>query len=507
MTSSEPASDGGGAETTTAGRPPAVIAAGHLHPGMLFLRLLDGLRQGVPLAVLALLTGELFLLVIGATYFVLAMAYALARYVTFEYRLTDDELITTEGILQRQERRIPINRIQDLSFESTIVRRVFGLVVVSVETASSHGAEARLDSLSRRHAERLRETLLRARAEHGGAVAPAVPPQETELYRATPGDLFVLGLTDNRIGVILAALFGLWELAGQFGLAEAVTGAVGRVTSYLGSAHWSLVVALLAAASFAALLGGWVVSIAASYLLFFDFRLTLRNDVFQRRYGLLTTRAASLPRRKIQRVLLEQPFLRRLLQLIVLRADSAGSGMDPQQQTRGGRDVVAPLGERWRVEALVPVLLPGMEPWRLQWIRVSPRVVVRIFTKGAVACAVVLALGLPALGAPALLALLLLPLSWLIGVLSYRNLAYAEAEGHVALRWGVLGRYRALVPLRKLQAVVVRRTPLDRALRLASLTVYVAGGSPTTLSNLPGEEAREVQDRLVRRAAESPFVW
>ena len=75
------------------------------------------------------------------------------------------------------------------------------------------------------------------------------------------------------------------------------------------------------------------------------------------------------------------------------------------------------------------------------------------------------------------------------------------------MRWGILGRYRAIVPLQKVQAVVIHRNPLERMLGLARLTVYVAGGSPSTMSNLPSGEAMRLRDDLASQAASSHFVW
>ncbi len=489
--------------------PAQVVAAGHLHPGMLFLRFLDGLRQSLLPLLIAVLSQQPWLLVAVGMYFVLGMAYALARFVTFEYRLTTEELITTEGILHRQERRIPINRIQDVSFESTLVRRMCGLVVVAIETASSQGSEARLDSLSRTAAERLRNALYELRHLQPGASAADVPPppQELLLLRSTPGDLFLLGLTDNRIGVILASLFGAYEVAYEFGLADRVGGVFGAFAAWLSEVHWALLVGVLAAVFFVILLGGWLASIGASFLMFWNFHLTLRDDVLTRRYGLFTTRAASLPRRRVQRVTVEQSFLRRLFGLAVLRADSAGSGMDPGQEARGGRDVVVPLSDRQRIEPLVPVLLPGVELWRLRFRRVSRKVVLRITAKGGLFAAILAGMLWPAVHAYALLVLLLVPVAWGIGVLSFHNLGYTEPDGHLALRWGILGRYRALVPLRKVQGLVTRATPVDRLLGLRSLTVYVAGGSPTHLPNLPRDEAMALRTRLAKGAAAARFEW
>ncbi len=498
MTSSEP-------ELLDPEQQEVVLAAGHLHPGMLFLRMLDGFRQALLPVILGIVTQQLWLGFVAVGFFLLAMVYALARYLTFQYRLTSEELVTREGILHRQERRIPVNRIQDLNFESTLVRRMVGLVVVSVETASGQGSEAKLDSLSRQDAELLREALQRCRS--GPSKEDLPEPEETLLYRASASDLTLLGLTNNRLGAIIFAFFGILELADQFGMSDRVGGVATSLYERLALFSPPLMVAIFAAVLFLVLLAGWFLSIMASFVMFHGFTLTLREDVLQRRFGLITTRAQTLPRKKVQRVILGQPLLRRLMRMMVLRADSAGSGMDEKQEARGGRDIIAPLTSARIGESLVPWLLPGFDLGQFAWRQVSPRVVLRIFLKGVLWCLIGIVATAPMVGLWSLLALTVLPLAWLIGFLSYQNLAYARAPDHFGFRWGILGRYRAVVPLRKVQGAVLRAGPLERLLGLASLTVYVAGGSATTQMNLPREEAEQLKIEIARYAAHSLFVW
>src|SRR5690606_12903444 len=212
MTSSEP--------TTAVSRAP-VLAQGHLHPGTLFLRLVEALRQSILPIVIAILAQAPLLAVATALFLLLGLAFAVVSYVTFRYRLTAEELITTEGILHRQERRIPVDRIQDLSFESTLLRRMLGLVVAQVETASGQGSEAKLVSLPQRDAAQLRDVLYALR----GRTAPAAgaAPAEQVLFRSTGGELTLLGLTNNRIGAVLLAVLGFLELSDELGFGAAVT--------------------------------------------------------------------------------------------------------------------------------------------------------------------------------------------------------------------------------------------------------------------------------------------
>ncbi len=496
--------------------PIVVLAKGHLHPAILLLRLLDAGRQ----AVFPLLLGiaiQRWFLVLAIVLFVLQLGYSLARYLTLEYTLTQDELRVREGLLERQERRIPLDRIQDLGFESTILRRVLGLVVVLVETASGRGVEARLDALSRADADHLREVLLAARrnlslatvVERGAAgepttPAPVLPPPfepEWVVHRSTTGALLLRGLTDLRLSAFVVTGFAALQFADQLGFAVQMKGIARGFRDWLG--HFSpVVLALLLLAMLLAVIGFGVVTATLGNLVqFHGFVLTLRNDVLQRRFGLLTTRQKTLPRARIQRVTIEQPWLRRLLGFAVVKADSAGGTRNEGDDTAGGWDVVVPLLRLPTADALLPALLPGLERSSFGWQRGSPRLIVRTTLQGVLLAALAVPLLWLATGSSALFALLIVPLWTLLGLLIWRNLGFALGGEFFALQHGVIGRYVAYVPTAKVQAVVVQQGPIAQLLGLAELTVYVAGGSPTRLPDLMLGDARRVAAAIGDRAA------
>ncbi len=506
MTSSESA-PGSADGAATPRRSVTVLAEGHLHPGMLFLRFVDGLRQSILPVLVAFFAGQAWLAIASLVLLVLSLVHAVIRFVTFRYRLTTEELVTTEGIFERQERRIPVDRIQDLGFESTVLRRLFGLVVVSVETASGQGAEARLDSLSRRHAEHLRSVLHALRGRTGPAVDQA--PSGILLHRASVGELVLLGLSNNRLGAILLGLVGAFELLDQVGLGERFGSFAGGVAQNLADAG-SLMFALLALGGmFVALLGGWAVSVVGSLVLYHGFRLTERDEVFQRRYGLLTTRVQNLPRRKVQRVLLEAAPLRRLFGVVVVRADSAGSSStDGAGEAGGSRDVLVPLCARATANRLLPRLLEGLPSRPLRWRRVSRKIVSRMTMRGVLLAVPMAAVTWPLFGGAVASSAVLLPImTFGLGLAAYANQGYALLPAHVAVRFGVLARHQAYVPFRKVQGVVLRAGPIERRLGIARLVFFVAGGSPTVLAYLPRETADRLARDLANAAARSRFEW
>ena len=120
---------------------------------------------------------------------------------------------------------------------------------------------------------------------------------------------------------------------------------------------------------------------------FHGFNLRLRGDVLQRRFGLLTTRQKTLPRARIQRVTIEQTWLRRLLGYAVVKADSAGGSRSDGQDATGGWDVVVPLARTNDAHALLPAMLPGVERETFSWRRGSPRLIARTAAQGVLLAA------------------------------------------------------------------------------------------------------------------------
>ena len=81
------------------------------------------------------------------------------RFLTFRYRLEEDEIVVRSGLLSRRERRVPYDRIQNIDLVRNPLHRLFGVAVARLETASGGRPEAILDALSmeaiselRRHA-------------------------------------------------------------------------------------------------------------------------------------------------------------------------------------------------------------------------------------------------------------------------------------------------------------------------------------------------------------------
>jgi putative membrane protein len=501
----------------------ASVFEGRLHPLTIAFGFLKAARGIIYLVPLLLVGNKIWGFIALISIITSTIVTSLARYFSFSYRIEGNELITQQGILERKQRSIPLERIQEIRVEQGVLHRVFDVVDAKIETGGGEGAEASLSVLSRAEVERLRQTVFerasKIRAEAGAGTVEelvAATPERVVIRRLGLKDLLLIGLTTNYIISALALAGALWNFADDF-LQDSFYRRAGE-TIYRESLRFFMreaapAIALAVAAALAVILIGLVVSTIAAIVRFYGFTLSLSGEDLHRRYGLLTRRSSSLPRRRIQVLKIEEKLFRRLFGLATLRADTSGGQRD-NEDDESGRDVLLPITRRAAVDGLLTSFFPDFDAGRVEgaeWRRVSRLAIRRGMVEGAVYCALAAAIlfGVYWLLA-ALWPLALLPLVYFISVANYRNLGYAMSERYFCARRGWAGRSTHIVPIDKIQAVEIHQSPIDRRLGLATLSVDTAGqaytGGGPQIGNLPVDEARAIAGALAHRASVTRYI-
>ncbi|HKQ73034.1 MAG TPA: PH domain-containing protein [Blastocatellia bacterium] len=503
----------------------ASIFEGRLHPLTIAFSLLKAAKGIIPALPVLLFSNKIQSFMLLTAIVGTSIATSLARYFSFTYRIEGNELITQQGILGRKQRSIPLERIQEIRVEQGVLHRVFDVVDAKIETGGGGGAEASLSVLSRAEVERLRRTVFEHAAkirtdsgfEDQSVEAPvAAAPERVVIRRLGLKDLILIGLTTNHIISALALAGALWNFAedllpGNFYQRAGET--LYRESSRFFMRDTALVIALAVAGALAVILIGVIFSTIAAIIRFYGFTLSLSGEDLHRRYGLLTRRSSSLPRRRIQVLKIEEKLFRRMFGLATLRADTSGSHRDNEDDD-SGRDVLLPITRRGAVNPLLTIFFPDFDAGQtesVEWRRVSRIAIRRGVIKGAVFCALAAASLFAAhWRLAALWPLALLPLVYFISVANYRNLGYALSERYFCARRGWVGRSTHIVPINKVQAVEVRQSPFDRRLGLATLSVDTAGqaytGGGPQISNLPLDEARAIANTIAHKASATHYI-
>jgi putative membrane protein len=470
-----------------------------LHPGTIFLRFIKEAPQTILALPAALafssrsgLTGALYLAAgLGAA--LLVVKWLVWR--RFRYGVGAAEIVIESGILHRNRRSIPFDRVQDVDIERTFLARLFGLAKVRIETGAGGKDEGLLDSVSLAEANRLREAVRagRAGAVQASSVQAAEAPAAQRLFAMDPPRLILFGLFNFSL-VYIAGLFALLQTFDRvlpFDIYDPARW-IGLVDEYL-PARWTFgaIAAVLLVAAALGAVAGVVRTVARDY----GFRLSLEGDRLRREQGLFTRKEAVIARRRVQLAEVSGGPVRGLFGWSGLSFQTLGAGTD-----RGGHQSAAPFATRSEIEAVLAEVAPLRLPPPPELVQVSRRHILRSVAGTllpALAAIAALSYWLPF--APALLALL--PLLVAGAALERRHHRYAITDDLLFVSRGVWRRRLWLIPLRNVQSLSLSRGLLQRRLGLATLAIDTAGASTINaprIVDLRGEAAEALAREISR---------
>nr|WP_245197146.1 PH domain-containing protein [Sphingomonas jejuensis] len=424
----------------------------------------------------------------------------------FRYTIGDDALVIEQGVISRQRRVIPFERVQDIDVERGPIARATGTALVKVETGGGGKDEGTLDVVTLAEVERLRAAI---RGWRGAA--PATDAAATEVA-ASPPDQLIYAMPISRVVLSGVLGFSLVSIAVIFGALQYVEPLVEGtrydvydfIREQVGSrridpreaatgARMLATAAFVASLVGAALVLGFVTGIVLALLRDFGFRLSWSGAAFRVRRGLLTIREVQVPRGRVQRVILKAPLLLRLMKYRRVELGTIGGASE-----MGGSHVVAPLARSEEINRITDLLHLDAAPagWRrghgLMVLQRSGRLLTAMLTP-MVVLGVLVPWTLP------LVPVVLIPIL-AVGWLAWRGERHAIEQGALHVRNGILGIRHVIVPMRRIQSVTIRRGWIERAIGLSSVIVDVAGASTYTVpvvSGLVPDDARRLAAALL----------
>ena len=293
------------------------------------------------------IAGVILLLVL----IVVAYQYAAWRRFGFGFD-ADGDLRVDSGVLQRNERRVQLSRLQAVDVVQPWVARLTGMAAVRVEVAGAGESHVTLAFLTMPDAERLRDEMLGRRTAAATGVDPAAsvaPPPEEVLTRVETSDLMLSMLL--RLSTVV-----LFSISGFF-----------LVITFMTEGGGALGLAVLTG-------GVPVFGIVNEYLRFHGFTVARSPDGLRLRHGLLQTTSNTVPPGRVQAVGFEEPWLWRRLGWVRVRLNLGGS-VGTEDSPSG--TVLLPVTSWDTALRVVSQVLPGVDvmnvplepaPRRARWL-------------------------------------------------------------------------------------------------------------------------------------------
>ena len=469
-----------------------------------------------------------------------AFIYAIVRQRVYNYRFTEKELVVRDGLVTRNVRHIPYDRVHNVALVRNPIHRLLGVTSARIETAAGGKPEALLCVLSLEAAEELRFHTLGEGREAAATGTPTSALVEMPLLQVPDRELARLGLISNRGLIVAAAVAGLLSRGGWWdsdwvkaqdwlsvyrGTRAEAPGWIAWVIEP-GSLIANVVMGVALILLLLVLLR--LLSMAWYLVMYRGFTLRRRGEDLQAEYGLFTHVSSLIPAHRIQLVtvsvtLLHRCFGRASIDLETAGASEAGSAMSEQLAASGAKNTrqwLAPIVEAERVAELVRKVMPEVDLEAVEWKPIEARAVRRIVRRVAIVLAPVTA------GIAAMVAFTPIPLSgwhglwlppvaltvaWLAARRWVRRAGYALTEDAIFFRSGWLGYQISVVRFVNIQTASMRQSPFDRRNSMASIAVDTAGagrfGHRIQIPYLDVELAESMLTRLYAETCTTEFRW
>ncbi len=440
------------------------------------------------------------------------------QYLSYRYQIGADAITVRSGLLSRNRREIPFARIHNVEVRQNPLHRLFGVAELRLESAGGVRPEAEMRVLRLDQALAL-EQLVRQRGQAPQAAADDQPQavatdddaQDRVLLRLSSWDVLRMGLLSNRGWALAVAAFGLlFQTVPRPVMDDAIQRGGRQAFGFVSHLHPGTTGALLLAAS--VLLLGWlalrVLSVALTVLRYHGFTLSERERRLTVATGLLSRTRSSVARRRIQAWTLRESTLHRWFGLRQLRIDSAAGG--PSRDDDRALRELAPLAPAATCDGLVQHLLPQLHWPPPQWQPVRQRGWWRLALGSLLLVPLLAAAAYWRWGTFGLAVLAWLPVALLAAHRQMARMGWYLDDHFVAVRGGWWKRWWRWAELDKVQALRLRRTPLDKLLGTASLQLDTAGAHgdvALTLNYLPQARAQQLMEQLAHALARRELRW
>ncbi|MDR0885985.1 MAG: PH domain-containing protein [Clostridiales Family XIII bacterium] len=307
---------------------------------------------------------------IVSIYIIILVVYSLKSYQKMSYIMYDTQIVFKKGIVIKNEKRVPYNKINSVNLSAKLTDRIFSLMEVSINTAGgSSGSDVVIPGLNQQVAEAMKNDLMRRKAGvddsstsenisdvHSNAYSDVhadlpfqagITPISTATsdvahetmygtsYGAAQGsapqnptydmsfaDVAFAGMFNGRFFLVIGIALGFcFQFFDDFGVYEFIGSHSDVITDNV--AKFGTVVLVIG--TIVVLLLIWIASIAHYILMYYGFKVTKQEDIIEVDRGLLSRKVESTAIDRIQSVVITQGPIRKLLKRVGVSVQISGS--------------------------------------------------------------------------------------------------------------------------------------------------------------------------------------
>jgi putative membrane protein len=258
----------------------------------------------------------------------LILVHTILSYRKFLFRVENQQFILNKGYLNRKTLTIPIERIQNVNTNQTVLQQILNVMSVEIDTAGSEKKELKIHALSKSEAAQLAMELsryLEAKQTDSQGNEERPIADEKLVMKLSSRDLLRIGISENHLKTAgLIFLFGVqfFNQVKEY-FQEKADKYAHEALVYISQSGWAIIASMII--FFLAI--SFLYSMVRTLILFYDLRLFKLNQSYRIVSGLLNRKNLLVPFRKIQQLNWETGPIKKLFGIYKVNILQASSGV------------------------------------------------------------------------------------------------------------------------------------------------------------------------------------
>lgn len=259
--------------------------------------------------------------------FVIIAIIAYLKYINFTFFLDEEneEFVIKKGILNKSRLGIPLDKIQQVNINQSLLQKFIGVHALEVDTAGSGKKEVTIKAITHDLALSLKARLLDGERSTDSIRESANETKEEKhaFIQISLLSLLKTGITSNYVrsfGILLAFFITMFQYIEDFISAAEIDD--DPLDNYLNA---EIILKFIIFIIIAIMVMTLVVNLCRTILKFYNFRITRQNNSLLLSYGLLNTKNTIIRPEKVQIVTVGRNYFQKKLDILDIKIRQASS--------------------------------------------------------------------------------------------------------------------------------------------------------------------------------------
>lgn len=475
-----------------------------------------------------------FVVILAITIFTIPSI--ILRWYFFHYTLTENEIVINSGVLSKQSRHIPYNKIHNISISQNFLQKIFRIAAVKIETAGDSSTEGVLNYLSFTNAEIIKNQINKLstyykthyQSEQNNntsynqtnfefnsesnkdyiQVNTQVNTQDNNtetsqnintnytntlnyINNNSENNNIIFELTNKELSkfaalrarpIFLVVAFWVFNIYNQitiFGGSNEIDNIEESYSKYIDSLDTFGLILVITTSILSIFIISWVMDFLVTFNKFYKFELKLKNNKLLLKSGLLSSIQSTIPIKKIQMIQIKTNKIKQYFNYHSLFLDTAGFDVSKQS----GSEMVVPFAKYFDILDIIKRLINFDETF--ETYNISKKIIIRRTIKITILL-LLISIGLYfGVGFYGLLILSLVPVFYLYNHLYFNNFKYFFNNEYIIIFKGVFFKKQIIIPINKIQSISKYSNYFQRRLGLMDLVIDTAATDNMSEAEIP----------------------